>query len=186
MATETTGLVGDFNGDRRKDLFWYGPGARPDHLWLGRADRNFTGVPVSVTRSYQPLIGDFNGDGRSDIFWYGPGAAVDRLWLGQPRGRFAGRTVSVTRLAPSEVPSISCSAVTTTPGRRDTQVKADSGCQAVIVHTAGASLGCSIRTREPMPSSSSDGGPSSLSSTISAAGCASVLRRRGFALPVRG
>ncbi|MFL6297767.1 MAG: FG-GAP-like repeat-containing protein, partial [Actinomycetes bacterium] len=95
VATETTGLVGDFNGDRRKDLFWYGPGARPDHLWLGRSDRNFTGVPVSVTRSYQPLIGDFNGDGRSDIFWYGPGAAVDRLWLGQPRGRFAGRTVSV-------------------------------------------------------------------------------------------
>jgi FG-GAP-like repeat len=79
VATETTGLVGDFNGDRRKDLFWYGPGARPDHLWLGRSDRNFTGVPVSVTRSYQPLVGDFNGDGRSDIFWYGPGAAFDRL-----------------------------------------------------------------------------------------------------------
>jgi hypothetical protein len=29
VATETTGLVGDFNGDRRKDLFWYGPGASP-------------------------------------------------------------------------------------------------------------------------------------------------------------
>ena len=97
VATETTGLVGDFNGDRRKDLFWYGPGGRPDHLWLGRADRNFAGVPVSVTRSYQPLIGDFNGDGRADIFWYGPGAATDRLWLGQPRGKFAGRTVSVVR-----------------------------------------------------------------------------------------
>ena len=97
VATETTALVGDFNGDGRKDLFWYGPGARPDHLWLGRPDRNFAGVPVSVTRSYQPLVGDFNGDGRSDIFWYGPGAAADRLWLGQPRGRFAARTVNVAR-----------------------------------------------------------------------------------------
>ena len=72
VATETTALVGDFNGDKRKDLFWYGPGGKPDHLWLGRSDRNFTGVPMFVTRSYQPLVNDFNGDGRSDIFWYGP------------------------------------------------------------------------------------------------------------------
>ena len=97
VATETTALVGDFNGDKRKDLFWYGPGGKPDHLWLGRSDRNFTGVPMFVTRSYQPLVSDFNGDGRSDIFWYGPGAAVDRLWLGQPHGKFISRAVSVTR-----------------------------------------------------------------------------------------
>jgi hypothetical protein len=97
VATETTPLVADFNGDRHKDLFWYGPGAKADHLWLGRSDRNFTGVPVSVTRSYQPLVGDFNGDHRADIFWYGPGAAHDRLWLGQPHGKFAGKAVSVTR-----------------------------------------------------------------------------------------
>jgi len=97
VATDTTPLVGDFNGDGRKDLFWYGPGARADHLWLGRSDRDFSGVPVSVTRSYQPLVADFNGDGRADIFWYGPGAAFDRLWLGLANGRFAGRAVSVTR-----------------------------------------------------------------------------------------
>ena len=97
VATETTALVGDFNGGGRRDLFWYGPGARPDHLWLGRPDRNFAGVPQSVTRSYQPLVGDFNGDGRSDVFWYGPGAALDRLWLGGAGGRFAGVPVSVTR-----------------------------------------------------------------------------------------
>jgi hypothetical protein len=97
VATDTTPLVADFNGDRRKDLFWYGPGAKADHLWLGRSDRNFTGVPVSVTRSYQPLVADFNGDGRADIFWYGPGAAADRLWLGLANGKFAGRAVNVTR-----------------------------------------------------------------------------------------
>jgi len=97
VATDTTPLVGDFNGDRHRDLLWYGPGGKADHLWLGRSDRNFTGVPVSVTRSYQPLVGDFNGDHRSDVFWYGPGAAPDRLWLGQPHGKFAGKSVSVTR-----------------------------------------------------------------------------------------
>jgi glycerophosphoryl diester phosphodiesterase len=97
VATETTALIGDFNGDRRKDLFWYGPGGKADHLWLGRADRNFTGVPTLVTRPYQPLVSDFNGDRRSDIFWYGPGAATDALWLGQPHGKFSARSVSVTR-----------------------------------------------------------------------------------------
>jgi FG-GAP-like repeat len=97
VATETTALIGDFNGDRRTDLFWYGPGGKADHLWLGRADRNFTGVPTLVTRSYQPLLGDFNGDRRTDIFWYGPGAATDALWLGQPQGKFSARSVSVTR-----------------------------------------------------------------------------------------
>jgi glycerophosphoryl diester phosphodiesterase len=97
VATETTALIGDFNGDRRKDLFWYGPGGKADHLWLGRADRNFTGVPTLVTRPYQPLVSDFNGDRRSDIFWYGPGAAADALWLGQPHGKFSARSVSVTR-----------------------------------------------------------------------------------------
>ena len=45
VATETEPLVGDFVGDRRADLLWYGPGAAEDHLWLGRPSRNFAGVP---------------------------------------------------------------------------------------------------------------------------------------------
>jgi glycerophosphoryl diester phosphodiesterase len=93
--TDTTPLLGDFDGDRRADLFWYGPGARADHLWLGRPDRNFVGAPVTVGGSYLPLVGDFNGNGRADIFWYGPGTARDVLWFGQAGGRFAGRAVTV-------------------------------------------------------------------------------------------
>ena len=95
--TDTTALLADFDGDRRTDLFWYGPGAKDDHLWLGRPDRNFVGVPVRVGRGYLPLVGDFNGNGRADILWYGPGSEPDVLWYGRPGGGFAGRAISVGR-----------------------------------------------------------------------------------------
>jgi glycerophosphoryl diester phosphodiesterase len=95
VPTELTALTADFDGDHRSDLFWYGPGGLPDHLWLGRPDRAFVGAPVNVTRRYQPLVGDFNGSGRADILWYGPGADPDVLWLGQAGGRFAGQALTV-------------------------------------------------------------------------------------------
>jgi glycerophosphoryl diester phosphodiesterase len=95
VPTELTALIADFDGDHRSDLFWYGPGGLPDHVWLGRPDRAFVGVPVNVARSYQPLVGDFNGNGRADVLWYGPGADADVLWFGQAGGRFAGKTITV-------------------------------------------------------------------------------------------
>ena len=96
VPTETTPLLADFDGDHRTDLLWYGPGAKSDHLWLGRADRNFAGVPVKVGGSYLPLVGDFNGNGRADILWYGPGSAPDVLWFGSGGGGFSGRAVTVS------------------------------------------------------------------------------------------
>jgi hypothetical protein len=95
VPTELTPLVADFDGDHRSDVFWYGPGGVPDHVFLGRPDQAFVGVPVAVQRSFLPLVGDFNGNGRSDILWYGPGAAPDVFWSGQAGGRFAGKTVTV-------------------------------------------------------------------------------------------
>jgi glycerophosphoryl diester phosphodiesterase len=95
VPTELTPLIADFDGDHRSDVFWYGPGGTPDHVYLGRPDRAFVGVPVAVNRSYLPLVGDFNGNGRADILWYGPGANADVLWLGQAGGRFAGLPVTV-------------------------------------------------------------------------------------------
>jgi glycerophosphoryl diester phosphodiesterase len=95
VPSETTPLLGDFDGDRRADLLWYGPGTRDDHLWLGRPSRNFVGVPLTVRGSYQPLVGDFDGDHRADVLWYGPGAALDVLWRGRPGGRFWARTLKV-------------------------------------------------------------------------------------------
>ena len=95
MPTGTVPVLGDFDGDGRGDLLWYGPGSQDDHLWLGRASRNFAGGPVTVRGHYLPLGGDFDGDGRADVLWYGPGAQPDVLWLGRPGGRFAARTLTV-------------------------------------------------------------------------------------------
>jgi glycerophosphoryl diester phosphodiesterase len=95
VPAETVPVLGDFDGDGRGDLLWYGPGAADDHLWLGRPSRNFVGVPVTVRGHYLPLGGDFDGDSRADVLWYGPGGAPDVLWLGRRGGRFAARTLAV-------------------------------------------------------------------------------------------
>ena len=88
-------LVADFNGDGRRDIFWYGPGAINDVLWLGRGSGGFSSRAVTVGRSYQPVLGDWNGDRSRDILWYGPGAAPDVLWFGHANGRFTGRAINV-------------------------------------------------------------------------------------------
>ena len=90
-----TPLVGDFDGDHRSDVFMYGPGGLPDHVWLGRPDRAFRGSATSVRRSYLPLVGDFNGNGHADILWYRPGANPDLLWYGKTDGAFSGYAVTV-------------------------------------------------------------------------------------------
>jgi glycerophosphoryl diester phosphodiesterase len=90
-----TPLVGDFDGDHRSDVFMYGPGGLPDHVWLGRPDRAFRGAATSVRRSYLPLVGDFNGNGHADILWYGPGGNQDLLWYGKTDGAFSGYAVTV-------------------------------------------------------------------------------------------
>jgi glycerophosphoryl diester phosphodiesterase len=95
VPAETVPVLGDFDGDGRGDLLWYGPGAADDHLWLGRPSRNFVGVPVTVRGHYLPLGGDFDGDSRADVLWYGPGGAPDVLWRGRPGGRFAARKLTV-------------------------------------------------------------------------------------------
>jgi len=95
VPTGITPLIGDFDGDHRSDVFMYGPGGLPDHVWLGRPDRAFRGAAANVGRDYLPLVGDFNGNGRADIFWYGPGANPDVLWYGTTDGAFSGYGVTV-------------------------------------------------------------------------------------------
>jgi glycerophosphoryl diester phosphodiesterase len=95
VPTGITPLIGDFDGDNRSDVFMYGPGGLPDHVWLGRPDRAFRGAGTSVGRDYLPLVGDFNGNGHADIFWYGPGTQPDVLWYGKTDGTFSGYPVTV-------------------------------------------------------------------------------------------
>jgi glycerophosphoryl diester phosphodiesterase len=95
IPSQITPLIGDFDGDHRSDVFMYGPGSLPDHVWLGRPDRAFRGAAARVGRSYLPLVGDFNGNGHADIFWYGPGSHPDVLWYGKADGAFSGASVTV-------------------------------------------------------------------------------------------
>jgi hypothetical protein len=81
-------FTGDFDGDGRADVFWYGPGTAPDSIWFGEAGGSFSPLAMPVSGTYEPFTGDFDGDGRADIFWYGPGTAPDSIWFGEARGTF--------------------------------------------------------------------------------------------------
>jgi hypothetical protein len=50
-------LVGDYNGDGKSDIFWYGPGAAQDALWSGTSTRGtfLDGVSVRVNGNYEPF-----------------------------------------------------------------------------------------------------------------------------------
>ncbi|MBK5220675.1 MAG: VCBS repeat-containing protein, partial [Thermoleophilia bacterium] len=76
---------GDFNGDGKADILWYGPGDAFDSMWYGTSNPGefATGVNVTVKGTYIPVPGDFNGDRNSDVLWYGPGAEPDSIWFGQ-------------------------------------------------------------------------------------------------------
>lgn len=91
--------VGDFNGNGKDDILWYGPGSRPDAIWYGSGNRNLKfnkSFGVTVGGKYTPIKGDFNGDHYGDVLWYGPGNAPDAIWQGtNTKGKFTAAAVSV-------------------------------------------------------------------------------------------
>lgn len=109
VATKVSGsylpAAGDFDGDDRDDIVWYGPWDRSDSLWQGTATGGrFTSASIDQRGTFVPLAGDFDGDGYSDIYWYQPGpdpkvavrnesgdnyepnARKDELWFGGRSG----------------------------------------------------------------------------------------------------
>lgn len=90
-----TPFAGDFNGDGRDDIFWYGAGATTDTIWFFNADGTHSSRTEVIDGTYTPLVADFNGDGREDIFWYAPGSHYDFLWLFNADGSHSSRTEQV-------------------------------------------------------------------------------------------
>jgi hypothetical protein len=78
-----TGVSGDFDGNGKADVLWYGIGDRPEAIWWGRQGPSFAVAAMSAPGRFRPLAGDFNGDGRDDIFWYTPGPGPDHVWFGR-------------------------------------------------------------------------------------------------------
>ncbi len=79
-------LAGDFTGDGRDDVVWYGSGSAPDVQWTARGGQQFSSSSLSVSGVYDPIVGDFDGNGIDDIFWYGRGSDPDVLSWGRTTG----------------------------------------------------------------------------------------------------
>lgn len=86
-------LTGDFDGDGRTDLFFYGPASACDTVWFGRSDGTFED-PREVTQAgfvpfadiggaFEPVVADFDSDGTADILFANPSTGQgSEVWLG--------------------------------------------------------------------------------------------------------
>jgi hypothetical protein len=88
-------LTGDYDGNGKLDILWYGRGSKPEAIWYGRRGRGFVTAQLRAAGSSRPLAGDFDGDGRTDIFWYTPGAGADSLWYGRADRTWDTRPVTM-------------------------------------------------------------------------------------------
>jgi hypothetical protein len=68
-------FVVEATGDGHDDIFWYGSGAKPDHLWVFGEGAAHTSRPMSVSGRYHPLVGHFRdtpeGTSQEQVVWYG-------------------------------------------------------------------------------------------------------------------
>lgn len=75
------GVVGQFDGDARSDIVFYGRGGRPDWVWRGRDRTRFARTSISIGGNRFPLVADVDGSGTSDIVWYDANSPTDSIWL---------------------------------------------------------------------------------------------------------
>jgi hypothetical protein len=85
-------LIGDFDGNKRSDVFHAVDGADYAYIWTSvprsfevKAFRPWTGYDMSTGTM---LIGDFDGDGKSDVFHAIPGSHSVKIWNSNGGGTF--------------------------------------------------------------------------------------------------
>lgn len=95
----TTGrmMIGDFNGDKRSDVF-HAAGADYAYIWMGgpgsfevKAFRPWEGYDMSTGAM---LLGDFDGDGKSDVFHAKADSDSANIWYSTGDGTFDVRSFS--------------------------------------------------------------------------------------------
>jgi VCBS repeat protein/dual-action HEIGH metallo-peptidase/FG-GAP repeat protein len=89
-------IHGDFDGDGREDVLWYGRGARPDFIWWAAPTGSFTYGSIEVSGLYEPVAGDFDGDGKTDILWYGGRTRADYVWYGNANRTFTSVSMVIS------------------------------------------------------------------------------------------
>lgn len=96
-----TPVSGDFDGDGRSDIFWYGNGGA-SWVWLAIGGGRFGGYAAPAANAgYTPIVGDFDGNGMADIFWYGNGIGN---WLWSSTGGAQFRATPTTMASKGYVP----------------------------------------------------------------------------------
>jgi alpha-tubulin suppressor-like RCC1 family protein len=93
-----TPVVGDFDGNGRDDILWYGKGTLADSVWYFTGRGSLDSRPLNINGNYTPVVGNFNtasgSTGQDDIFWYASGYAS--LWSGASNRTFSTRGYSPT------------------------------------------------------------------------------------------
>jgi hypothetical protein len=89
-------VAGNFDGDAKDEVLWYGYGTAGDFLWNFTGPTTYTSRSLRIDGQFVPAAGDFDGNGVDDVFWYGPGAAADRIWHFAADGTWRSGTQSVS------------------------------------------------------------------------------------------
>jgi len=87
-------IVGDFDGDGRDEIIWYGPGGASDSRWDWHGS-GFNAAPLRINGNYATIVGDFDGNGTDDIVFYAPGTAGDSMWLHKKAGGYATKALTI-------------------------------------------------------------------------------------------
>jgi len=87
--------TGDFDGDGRIDVLWFGNGPRPQEIWWGRRTEGFARAGFQLGGRAEPVVGDFDGDGRDDVLWYRTGSGSGTIWYGRGNRTWTTATITV-------------------------------------------------------------------------------------------
>ncbi|OKH35806.1 hypothetical protein NIES2101_37365 [Calothrix sp. HK-06] len=87
-------VVGDFNGDGKKDVYFQWKASGTNRLYLSNGNGTFTQylnpIPASAINGSpdNTLVGDFNGDGKQDAYFQWKASGTNRLYLSNGNGTF--------------------------------------------------------------------------------------------------